>query len=97
MPVIRLVSGIQVVYDSTTDTADKNIITGAGSILTMVVTGTTGQTAVVKGSLDGVIWVDIASFTLEAGQSVLSSTLQVAYVFLQVSGDASIKIARSAA
>lgn len=97
MPVIRLVSGIQVIYDSSTDTTDKNILTGAGSILTMVVTGTTGQTATVKGSLDGVTWVDIASFTLDVGQTVISSSVQAAWVFLQVTGDAAIKIARSAA
>ena len=96
MPVVKLVSGIQVIYDSTVDGAtDKNIITGSGSVLTIVVTGTSGQTASVKGSLDNQNWIDIGTFTLDVGQTMLYASGQYAYPYLQVTGDATVKIARS--
>lgn len=97
MPNIEIASA-QPVFNGVPDDSESRIVrTGGGSIYGFQCTGLTGQTATVQGSLDGTNWVDIISFEIESDSDVLPAQRQFVYSWLQVSGDATLVIVRSAA
>ncbi|WP_111861151.1 hypothetical protein [Acinetobacter sp. CFCC 10889] len=84
------------VYDGTASNSnpDMRFDYSIGTVYTMVATGTAGQTVKLQGSIDNEHWVDIVTFTIEADTDVLSSVQQFSYAYLQVTGDATLKIAK---
>ena len=86
----------QIIYDGTANrlNPEMRFDYGVGTVYTMVATGTAGQTAKLQGSIDGEHWVDIVTFSIEANTDVLSSVQQFSYAYLQVTGDATLKIAK---
>lgn len=95
--MIKIVSGVQIIYDNTNQNQSENIIHGTGSIFTIVATGAAGQTAKVQGSIDGDIWIDIVNFEIESAADFLSTVQQFSFPYLKVTGNAAIKIARGSA
>lgn len=92
--VISVISGSQIAFQGNSSSPQTYITDGRGSIYTMVCNGTIGQTAKLQGSIDGTSWVDIVEFTIDSNTVPLSETLQFSYPMLQVSGTATLKIAR---
>ncbi|MFV0410099.1 MAG: hypothetical protein ACK5LJ_10525 [Paracoccus sp. (in: a-proteobacteria)] len=93
--MINLVSGVKA-FDEINQ-SEEIVLSGSGSVFTIVATGQIGQSATVQGSIDAETWVDIVSFNIEAEGEVLSSVLQFSYKYLQVIGDAEVKISRGSA
>lgn len=65
-----------------------------GTVYSVVCTGTSGQTATLKASIDKNNWVDIVNFTIDTPAKPIGTTLQFAYPYLKIEGTANIKVAR---
>lgn len=86
----------QLIFDSQKDnTTDNLAVYNAGTSFTLVAIGNAGQTAKVEGSLDGVIFVTVADVTLDQSNVAESTTFDSGWVYLKVTGNARIQIART--
>lgn len=92
MTVINL-DGVQVIFDGVAS-ATPIRVSGRGSRYMAVCSGTVGQTSKLQGSIDGIKWIDIVDFTIESSITPLSEPLEFYYPLLQVTGTATLKIAR---
>lgn len=73
---------------------NEYITNGGGSVFTYTCSGLAGQTGKVRGSIDGVDWVDIVEFTIDTDGQVLSDVKQHTFPRLEFSGSARLKAAR---
>lgn len=94
MKLVNIVSGV---VELPLDKDVAYIVTGSGSVFTYTCSGQAGQTGKVRGSIDGVDWVDIVEFTIDTDGQVLSDVKQHTFPRLEFSGNARLKAARGGA
>lgn len=70
-------------------------LNGSGTYFTYVASGAAGETAVIEGSVDGVVWVDVLALTVTDKPDM--ATVQHVFRWLRFSGSAHLGIARGAA
>lgn len=78
----------------------SNGILGGGSVYTAQASGTAGQTALIQGTNSdpsAAIWTTVATLTVGAANMPDSAVWQASWRFYQVTGAATVTIARGAA